>query len=75
AGTKYDTGLDILRLESIAAYFREVRKKYHAFEGQLKGTDSRILVAQVPGGEVVYLIWTQPEVLCLSISVGVNPPL
>ncbi|MFM0931633.1 hypothetical protein, partial [Klebsiella oxytoca] len=25
--------------------------------------------------EVVYLIWTQPEVLCLSISVGVNPPL
>ncbi|EAX6693982.1 oxaloacetate decarboxylase, partial [Salmonella enterica] len=47
AGTKYDTGLDILKLESIAAYFREVRKKYHAFEGQLKGYDSRILVAQV----------------------------
>lgn len=45
AGTPYDTGLDIHRLESIAAYFREVRKKYHAFEGQLKGTDSRILVA------------------------------
>ncbi|EAS5975675.1 oxaloacetate decarboxylase, partial [Salmonella enterica] len=45
--TKYDTGLDILKLESIAAYFREVRKKYHAFEGQLKGYDSRILVAQV----------------------------
>ncbi|SAR89575.1 oxaloacetate decarboxylase subunit alpha [Klebsiella pneumoniae] len=36
AGTQYDTGLDIHRLESIAAYFREVRKKYHAFEGQLK---------------------------------------
>lgn len=36
AGTPYDTGLDIHRLESIAAYFREVRKKYHAFEGQLK---------------------------------------
>ncbi|KJF83013.1 hypothetical protein UA44_07050 [Klebsiella aerogenes] len=46
AGTPYDTGLDIHKLESIAAYFREVRKKYHAFEGQLKGTDSRILVAQ-----------------------------
>ncbi|MIH58280.1 biotin/lipoyl-binding protein, partial [Salmonella enterica subsp. enterica] len=55
AGTKYDTGLDILKLESIAAYFREVRKKYHAFEGQLKGYDSRILVAQVPGGMLTNL--------------------
>jgi len=55
AGTQYDTGLDILKLESIAAYFREVRKKYHAFEGQLKGTDSRILVAQVPGGMLTNL--------------------
>ncbi|EAA2681077.1 oxaloacetate decarboxylase, partial [Salmonella enterica subsp. enterica] len=50
-----DTGLDILKLESIAAYFREVRKKYHAFEGQLKGYDSRILVAQVPGGMLTNL--------------------
>ncbi|HCI7036750.1 TPA: biotin/lipoyl-binding protein, partial [Klebsiella variicola subsp. variicola] len=49
------TGLDIHKLESIAAYFREVRKKYHAFEGQLKGTDSRILVAQVPGGMLTNL--------------------
>ncbi|KPS39728.1 biotin/lipoyl-containing protein, partial [Klebsiella variicola] len=31
------------------------RKKYHAFEGQLKGTDSRILVAQVPGGMLTNL--------------------
>ncbi|HED7732098.1 TPA: biotin/lipoyl-containing protein, partial [Salmonella enterica subsp. enterica serovar Muenchen] len=36
-------------------YFREVRKKYHAFEGQLKGYDSRILVAQVPGGMLTNL--------------------
>ncbi|EDW6012164.1 oxaloacetate decarboxylase subunit alpha, partial [Salmonella enterica subsp. enterica] len=55
AGTEHDTGLDILKLESIAAYFREVRKKYHAFEGQLKGYDSRILVAQVPGGMLTNL--------------------
>ncbi|ODO66390.1 oxaloacetate decarboxylase, partial [Klebsiella pneumoniae] len=55
AGTPYDTGLNIHRLESIAAYFREVRKKYHAFEGQLMGTDSRILVAQVPGGMLTNL--------------------
>ncbi|ORG95252.1 oxaloacetate decarboxylase, partial [Salmonella enterica subsp. enterica serovar Newport] len=47
AGTEHDTGLDILKLENIAAYFREVRKKYHAFEGQLKGYDSRIL-AEIP---------------------------
>ncbi|VYU81292.1 2-oxoglutarate carboxylase large subunit [Metakosakonia massiliensis] len=32
-----------------------MRKKYHAFEGQLKGTDSRILVAQVPGGMLTNL--------------------
>jgi len=49
-GTERDTGLDLLQLEEIAAYFREVRKKYAEFEGSLKGTDSRILVAQVPGG-------------------------
>ncbi|EEK4022455.1 biotin/lipoyl-binding protein, partial [Salmonella enterica] len=55
AGTQHDTGLDILKLENIAAYFREVRKKYHAFEGQLKGYDSRILVAQVPGGMLTNL--------------------
>jgi oxaloacetate decarboxylase alpha subunit len=45
-----DTGLDLKLLEEIAAYFREVRKKYMKFEGSLKGVDSRILVAQVPGG-------------------------
>jgi oxaloacetate decarboxylase alpha subunit len=49
-GTDRDTGLDLKLLEEIAAYFREVRKKYARFEGSLKGIDSRILVAQVPGG-------------------------
>ncbi|MFT5710134.1 MAG: oxaloacetate decarboxylase alpha subunit [Halioglobus sp.] len=49
-GTDRDTGLDIEKLEEIAAYFREVRKKYAKFEGSLRGVDSRILVAQVPGG-------------------------
>tara|TARA_R110002020_G_scaffold136783_3_gene305321 strand:+ start:23 stop:1183 length:1161 start_codon:yes stop_codon:yes gene_type:complete len=48
--TPRDTGLDLLLLEEVAAYFREVRKKYAKFEGSLKGVDSRILVAQVPGG-------------------------
>lgn len=49
-GTDRDTGLNIELLEEIAAYFRQVRKKYAKFEGALKGVDSRILVAQVPGG-------------------------
>ncbi|MCW4149676.1 sodium-extruding oxaloacetate decarboxylase subunit alpha [Halomonas sp. 18H] len=49
-GTPRDTGLDLEALEDIAGYFRAVRKKYAAFEGALKGIDSRILVAQVPGG-------------------------
>lgn len=49
-GTERATGLDLLLLEEIAAYFREVRKKYAKFEGALRGVDSRILVAQVPGG-------------------------
>ena len=48
--TDRDTGLDLGLLEEVAAYFREVRKKYAKFEGTLKGVDSRILLAQVPGG-------------------------
>ena len=53
--TDRDTGLDIARIEEVAAYFREVRKKYAAFEGSLRGVDSRILVAQVPGGMLTNL--------------------
>ncbi|EOW9410458.1 sodium-extruding oxaloacetate decarboxylase subunit alpha [Vibrio cholerae] len=48
--TPRDTQLKLEQLEPIAAYFREVRKKYAKFEGQLKGVDSRILIVQVPGG-------------------------
>jgi oxaloacetate decarboxylase alpha subunit len=54
-GTGRATGLDLKLLEEIAAYFREVRKKYTKFEGGLKGVDSRILVAQVPGGMLTNL--------------------
>ena len=53
--TQRSTGLDITLLEEISAYFREVRKKYAAFEGSLRGVDSRILVAQVPGGMLTNL--------------------
>ncbi|ELE5891438.1 sodium-extruding oxaloacetate decarboxylase subunit alpha [Vibrio fluvialis] len=49
-GTERDTNLKLEQLDPIADYFRDVRKKYAKFEGQLKGVDSRILIAQVPGG-------------------------
>lgn len=55
AGTPQDTGFSLAQIEKIAAYFRDVRRKYHSFEGQLKGYDSRILVAQVPGGMLTNL--------------------
>ncbi|ROR32639.1 sodium-extruding oxaloacetate decarboxylase subunit alpha [Inmirania thermothiophila] len=49
-GGERDTGLDLRLLEAIAAHFRRVRRRYARFEGGLRGVDSRILVAQVPGG-------------------------
>ena len=49
-GQDRDTRLSIENVEVISQYFREVRKKYSHFEGSLKGIDSRILTAQVPGG-------------------------
>lgn len=54
-GTDRATGLDIEAVEEIAAYFRTVRPKYAEFEGSLKGVDSRILIAQVPGGMLTNL--------------------
>ncbi|MEE9254428.1 MAG: sodium-extruding oxaloacetate decarboxylase subunit alpha [Pseudomonadales bacterium] len=54
-GSDRDAGLDLKLLEEIAAYFREVRKKYARYEGGLRGVDSRILVAQVPGGMLTNL--------------------
>lgn len=49
-GTEYDTGLDLNTLLEIAAYFRDVRKKYAKFESSFLGADTRILASQVPGG-------------------------
>jgi oxaloacetate decarboxylase alpha subunit len=49
-GTEFDSGLDINALLDIAAYFRDVRKKYAKFESSFLGADTRILASQVPGG-------------------------
>lgn len=51
-GTEYDTGLSLPLLQEIAAYFREVRKKYWQFEMDGPQVDTRILVSQVPGGMI-----------------------
>ncbi|HZK19907.1 MAG TPA: sodium-extruding oxaloacetate decarboxylase subunit alpha [Treponemataceae bacterium] len=48
--TPYDTGLELKPLLEIAAYFKEVRRKYAKFESSFTGADTRILAAQVPGG-------------------------
>jgi pyruvate carboxylase subunit B len=50
--TKYDTGLDLPLLQEIGFYFREVRKKYHQFESEFTGMDTRVQVNQVPGGMI-----------------------
>ncbi len=50
--TPYDTGLDLGKLQAIGGYFREVRKKYAAFESEFTGVDTRVQVNQVPGGMI-----------------------
>ena len=49
-GTPYDTGLDLELLQEIGMYFHAVRKKYHQFESDFTGVDTRVQVNQVPGG-------------------------
>lgn len=49
-GSAYDTGLDLPLLQEIGLYFHAVRKKYHQFESEFTGVDTRVQVNQVPGG-------------------------
>jgi pyruvate carboxylase subunit B len=51
-GTQYDTGLDLVALQEIGFYFYDVRKKYHQFESDYTGVDTRVQVNQVPGGMI-----------------------
>ena len=51
-GTKYDTGIDLAKLQEITAYFREVRRKYWQYESEFTGVDTRVLVNMVPGGMI-----------------------
>ena len=51
-GTPYDTGLDLKSLQDIGFYFKEIRKKYHQFESEMTGLDTRVQIYQVPGGMI-----------------------
>jgi len=50
--TPYDSKLDLESLQEIGFYFYEVRKKYHQFESDMTGLDTRVQVYQVPGGMI-----------------------
>ncbi|MEA3250254.1 MAG: sodium-extruding oxaloacetate decarboxylase subunit alpha [Pseudomonadota bacterium] len=49
-GTGYDTGLDLEALKQVGDYFREVRRKYAAFESEFTREDVSVQINQVPGG-------------------------
>jgi len=50
--TEFETGLDLELLQEIGFYFHEVRKKYHQFESEFTGLDTRVQINQVPGGMI-----------------------
>jgi len=51
-GTEFDTGLDLEAIQEIGVYFYQVRKKYHQFESEFTGVDTRVQTNQVPGGMI-----------------------
>jgi len=51
-GTEYDTGLNLDALQKVNSYFVEIRRKYHRFESEFTGVDTRVHVFQVPGGMI-----------------------
>ena len=51
-GTEYDTDLNLDALQKANSYFANVRKKYHRFESEFTGVDTRVHVFQVPGGMI-----------------------
>jgi len=47
---KSDSHLNLQLLSEISEYFKEVRKKYHAFESEYTCVDPKVVIYQVPGG-------------------------
>jgi pyruvate carboxylase subunit B len=46
------TGMDIAVLEDISEYFKQVRKKYAAYESAFTAVDPAVLLWQIPGGMI-----------------------
>ena len=58
-GTEFDTGIDISKLEGIAAHFQNVRDaalKSGLMNTKVLGTDIKTLIYQVPGGMLSNLV-------------------
>ena len=58
-GTEYDTGLDLVKLNSIRDYFMKLRKKYidnGLLDPSMLATNTNALIYQVPGGMLSNMI-------------------
>ncbi|MCD4713331.1 MAG: oxaloacetate decarboxylase subunit alpha [Clostridiales bacterium] len=59
AGTEYDTGLDLMKLDKITEYFAPIREKAiesGLMDPKILGVDINTLVYQVPGGMLSNLV-------------------
>ncbi len=54
--TRWDTGLDVAKINAVADYFTGVRQKYAAFESHTFGVDSGVLIHQMPGGMISNMV-------------------
>ena len=64
-GTERDTGLDLNRLQHLSNYWEDVRKRYDAFESDLKCPSTDIYRYEIPGGQYTNL---KPQVE--SVGLG-----
>ncbi len=58
-GTEHDTGLDLVKLSEIAAYFRPLKDKWlesGLLNPKMMGVDANALIYQVPGGMLSNLV-------------------
>lgn len=59
AGTEYDTGLDLVKLNEVRDYFMILREKYISnglIDHKMLATDTNALIYQVPGGMLSNLL-------------------
>lgn len=59
AGTEYDTGLDLVKLNEVSKYFHTLREKYLAnglLNPKMLEVDTKALIYQVPGGMLSNLV-------------------